>query len=210
MTWLGTIVGIIGWRDIRNGVHVLRHARPRFPLVFAVGASQQQQQMLSFLSTSQGSLLTSTRALNNTSLAALTCTTTIHRNFWTWRGGDDKKWNWRGGDDDDDDDAMENEEATMTEAKETSANSKQPQLSPSAYPVSVCTAQGFRSYMEDEFFLSLDGDFAAVFDGHGGQAVSRYLRKNLYANVQAFLPVSTTPPPPPPTTTTNVGNLQTT
>jgi protein phosphatase 1L len=46
--------------------------------------------------------------------------------------------------------------------------------------------------MEDEFFLSLDGDFAAVFDGHGGPAVSRYLRKNLYANVQGFLPVLTT------------------
>ncbi|OEU16444.1 protein serine/threonine phosphatase 2C [Fragilariopsis cylindrus CCMP1102] len=43
--------------------------------------------------------------------------------------------------------------------------------------------------MEDEFFVSNDGDFAAVFDGHGGKAVSRYLRKNLYANVQAFLPL---------------------
>mmetsp|Transcript_17448 Transcript_17448/g.42797 ORF Transcript_17448/g.42797 Transcript_17448/m.42797 type:complete len:281 (+) Transcript_17448:157-999(+) len=42
--------------------------------------------------------------------------------------------------------------------------------------------------MEDEYFYSQDGEFAAVFDGHGGQAVSRYLRKNLYANVQAFLP----------------------
>ncbi len=28
------------------------------------------------------------------------------------------------------------------------------------------------------------------FDGHGGPAVSRYLRKNLYANVQAFLPLT--------------------
>jgi len=44
--------------------------------------------------------------------------------------------------------------------------------------------------MEDEFYVSNDGDFAAVFDGHGGKAVSRYLRKNLYANVQAFLPLS--------------------
>ncbi|CAJ1946371.1 unnamed protein product [Cylindrotheca closterium] len=56
------------------------------------------------------------------------------------------------------------------------------------YPVCVCTAQGLRSYMEDEHFYSQDGEFAAVFDGHGGDAVSRYLRKNLYANVQAFLP----------------------
>ena len=57
------------------------------------------------------------------------------------------------------------------------------------YQISVGTEQGYRSYMEDEFFVSNDGDFAAVFDGHGGKAVSRYLRKNLYANVQAFLPL---------------------
>jgi serine/threonine protein phosphatase PrpC len=57
------------------------------------------------------------------------------------------------------------------------------------YQISVGTEQGFRSYMEDEYYVSNDGDFAAVFDGHGGRAVSRYLRKNLYANVQAFLPL---------------------
>ena len=41
--------------------------------------------------------------------------------------------------------------------------------------------------MEDEFFVSRTKDFAAVFDGHGGGAVSRYLRQNLYANLQASL-----------------------
>ena len=41
--------------------------------------------------------------------------------------------------------------------------------------------------MEDEYFVSNDGDFAACFDGHGGRSVSKYLRKNLYANVQAYL-----------------------
>jgi serine/threonine protein phosphatase PrpC len=77
---------------------------------------------------------------------------------------------------------------------------------PSAsYHVSVCTAQGFRSYMEDEFFYSQDGEFAAVFDGHGGQAVSQYLRKNLYANVQGFLqPSSTTSSSTTTTTTTSI------
>jgi len=44
--------------------------------------------------------------------------------------------------------------------------------------------------MEDEYYVSNDGDFVSVFDGHGGPAVSRYLRKNLYANVQAFLPLT--------------------
>ena len=58
------------------------------------------------------------------------------------------------------------------------------------YETSVGTEQGFRSYQEDEYYVSNDGDFAAVFDGHGGPAVSRYLRKNLYANVQAFLPLT--------------------
>lgn len=58
------------------------------------------------------------------------------------------------------------------------------------YEISAGTEQGYRSYMEDEYYVSNDGDFAAVFDGHGGPAVSRYLRKNLYANVQAFLPLA--------------------
>jgi len=38
--------------------------------------------------------------------------------------------------------------------------------------------------MEDEYFINQAGTFAAVFDGHGGPAVSRYLRQNLYANLQ--------------------------
>jgi len=57
------------------------------------------------------------------------------------------------------------------------------------YEVSVCAVQGARSYMEDEFFISQKRDFCAVFDGHGGEAVSRYLRQNLYANLQAALPM---------------------
>jgi serine/threonine protein phosphatase PrpC len=65
-------------------------------------------------------------------------------------------------------------------------------LPPSTYRVSVSAEQGYRSYMEDDYYVSNDGDFAAVFDGHGGPAVSRYLRKNLYANVQAFLPLAPT------------------
>jgi serine/threonine protein phosphatase PrpC len=40
--------------------------------------------------------------------------------------------------------------------------------------------------MEDEFVAT--GDFCAVFDGHGGDAVSRYLRQNLYGFMQAALP----------------------
>lgn len=43
--------------------------------------------------------------------------------------------------------------------------------------------------MEDEYFINQAGSFGAVFDGHGGPAVSRYLRQNLYANLQAVVPV---------------------
>lgn len=45
--------------------------------------------------------------------------------------------------------------------------------------------------MEDEYFTNQNGSFAACFDGHGGNAVSRYLRQNLYANVQSASPLST-------------------
>jgi serine/threonine protein phosphatase PrpC len=47
--------------------------------------------------------------------------------------------------------------------------------------ISVCSVQGKRQYMEDETYTNEEGGFAAVFDGHGGSAVSRYLRQNLYA-----------------------------
>lgn len=53
---------------------------------------------------------------------------------------------------------------------------------------SAYSLQGQRKYMEDEYYIDRDGNFAAVFDGHGGSAVSRYLRQNLYANYQAALP----------------------
>ncbi len=54
---------------------------------------------------------------------------------------------------------------------------------------STCSVQGERQYMEDEYFVE-QGRFAAVFDGHGGARVSKYLRQNLYANFQAALPTS--------------------
>jgi serine/threonine protein phosphatase PrpC len=119
--------------------------------------------------------------------------------FWPWRGGGNN-------DDDDDEDgfnSVENPQVSSfllggarkqegnpqasPSSKSSSPSSSKLSSSVSTYPVSVCTAQGHRSYMEDEYYVSNDGDFAACFDGHGGPAVSRYLRKNLYANVQAYL-----------------------
>lgn len=43
--------------------------------------------------------------------------------------------------------------------------------------------KGGRFTMEDEYFLSKDGRFAAVFDGHGGSGVSRFLKERLYEAV---------------------------
>jgi len=41
--------------------------------------------------------------------------------------------------------------------------------------------------MEDEYFANQNGSFVTVCDGHGGRAVARYLRQNLYARyLQAF------------------------
>ena len=68
---------------------------------------------------------------------------------------------------------------------------EQPRSIIETYDTSVCSVQGGRAYMEDEYCINQNGAFAAVFDGHGGTAVSRYLRQNLYANVQAAAPAST-------------------
>ena len=65
-------------------------------------------------------------------------------------------------------------------------------LSPwhSGIQMSSHSLKGNRPYMEDETFSSPGGEFSAVFDGHGGAAVSRYLRQNLWANLQAALPMA--------------------
>ena len=47
--------------------------------------------------------------------------------------------------------------------------------------------KGPRQYMEDEFFISEDGSFFAVYDGHGGAAVSAYLREYVYGTFQEEL-----------------------
>ena len=74
--------------------------------------------------------------------------------------------------------------AYTAEGDVTNTTEEQPLL------YSVCSVRGERQYMEDEYFVGDEGRFSAVFDGHGGAAVSRYLRQNLYANVQAALPTA--------------------
>jgi serine/threonine protein phosphatase PrpC len=46
--------------------------------------------------------------------------------------------------------------------------------------VSVCSVSGGCDYMEDDVFVSGDGSFVGVFDGHGGRKVAQYLKQKLY------------------------------
>jgi len=70
----------------------------------------------------------------------------------------------------------------ITSFLETSTNGRS-----SCYKVDRYELQGSRPYMEDEYFISRDGKFCSIFDGHGGSAVSRYVRSNLFANFQTAL-----------------------
>lgn len=47
--------------------------------------------------------------------------------------------------------------------------------------VSTAAVRGDRAYMEDTSYVSSCKRFAAVYDGHGGSAVSQYLRTQLYS-----------------------------
>jgi serine/threonine protein phosphatase PrpC len=56
-----------------------------------------------------------------------------------------------------------------------------------AAQVSVRALKGNRITMEDEYIVNDKGNFAAVFDGHGGSGVSRYLRETLQDRMRYFL-----------------------
>jgi serine/threonine protein phosphatase PrpC len=54
---------------------------------------------------------------------------------------------------------------------------------PNQYDISVRALKGSRLAMEDEYYIANGGRFAAVFDGHGGGGVSKYLREDLYTKI---------------------------
>ncbi len=58
---------------------------------------------------------------------------------------------------------------------------------PMCKSVSVYASRGPRSTMEDEYYVSEDGSFFGVFDGHGGSRVSKFARDNLAAQLRARL-----------------------
>uniref|UniRef100_M4B3H9 PPM-type phosphatase domain-containing protein n=1 Tax=Hyaloperonospora arabidopsidis (strain Emoy2) TaxID=559515 RepID=M4B3H9_HYAAE len=49
--------------------------------------------------------------------------------------------------------------------------------------VSSAAVRGDRAYMEDTSFVSSCNRFAAVYDGHGGAAVSQFLRDQLFSTI---------------------------
>ena len=201
-SWFGTVIRMIGFRSVRTGGdRLVRPVRAPWGATLSVststtnsGHSQQLQQ----LHQRRSNLLFFPDTISSSSLS--------RRQFWNWRGGDDKKWKFEKGD------AVQRLRGTDVSSAHDgellggSQDLAAADASLKTYTVSVCSIQGFRSYMEDEFFVSLDGDFAACFDGHGGPAVSKYLRKNLYANVQAVLPLIA---PATTTATTTTASLST-
>jgi len=74
----------------------------------------------------------------------------------------------------------QNETSTFR-TKRSTKSSNFPTYHNTPYLVSSHSIQGQRNYMEDEWFVNQGGTFAAVMDGHGGGAVSRYVKQNLYA-----------------------------
>ena len=57
----------------------------------------------------------------------------------------------------------------------------EPQIKKTCSSASVHASRGPRSYMEDEHFVSDDGNFFAVYDGHGGSGVSEYLNQHFWS-----------------------------
>jgi len=53
------------------------------------------------------------------------------------------------------------------------------------YIISTHSIQGKRNHMEDEYFVNSGkhDTFVSVMDGHGGNAVSKYVKQNLYARL---------------------------
>lgn len=70
--------------------------------------------------------------------------------------------------------------------EDLAASREKPPMIHEKFSVSASSIRGFRNYMEDEYDAM--SDYVGVFDGHGGPKVSRYLRENLGAELQAARP----------------------
>lgn len=197
MTWHGTALGMMRYKGITTaGIFSLGRKSSSLrsrPLTveaarkkFALGEDAIINRSVNVTSDKANIQLLERRWLHHYSKALLSC-----------RGGakgKGDKTTTKPGESKDDTTKQKFSSSSSDKGNTENSKSKQRTTNPigsRTYQISAGTEQGYRSYMEDEYYVSNDGDFAAVFDGHGGPAVSRYLRKNLYANVQAFLPLAT-------------------
>ncbi|KAG7343758.1 serinethreonine phosphatase [Nitzschia inconspicua] len=110
--------------------------------------------------------------------------------FWSWKGWEQQEQQEEEYNSSNNNSSKKSSSFKNKNKKEKESESSKRKRKQRRDKVSYSCEQGFRTYMEDDYFISKDGDFCCCFDGHGGRAVSRYLKKNLYANVQAFLPIS--------------------
>ena len=63
----------------------------------------------------------------------------------------------------------------------------QPAVQKTCSSASVHASRGPRSYMEDEHFVADQGNFFAVYDGHGGSGVAEYLSEHLWSVLSEML-----------------------
>ncbi|CAI5716265.1 unnamed protein product [Peronospora destructor] len=71
----------------------------------------------------------------------------------------------------------------QNESKKRTLNKRKLSVRDGKMVVSTAAVRGDRAYMEDTSFVSSCKRFAAVYDGHGGAAVSQYLRDQLFSMI---------------------------
>ena len=81
--------------------------------------------------------------------------------------------------------------AGVGRSAQTADTSPPPTRAP-ALLCSVQAAKGHRPYMEDDHDVARDGRYVAVYDGHGGAGVSRYLHHELFLQTRLALATSDT------------------
>ncbi|GMF37057.1 unnamed protein product [Phytophthora fragariaefolia] len=69
------------------------------------------------------------------------------------------------------------------EGKKRSLRKRKTSVRDGKVVVSTAAVRGDRAYMEDTSYVSSCKRFAAVYDGHGGAAVSQYLRNQLFSMI---------------------------
>ena len=63
----------------------------------------------------------------------------------------------------------------------------EPEVQKTCSSASVHASRGPRNYMEDEHYVSLDGNFFGVFDGHGGSGVAEHLSEHIWNVLSTML-----------------------